>query len=452
MPTYFMYCRKSSEAEDRQILSIDSQVSELKRYAARRGLKVTAILTEAKSAKAPGARPVFNSMMERLYKGEVDGILCWKLDRLARNPVDGGSIIWAMKQHGVTVVTPFQMYGQSEDNVVWMYLEFGMAQKYVDDLSRNVKRGLRSKAEMGWFPSLPPLGYVNRQGADGRKVIEKDSERFEAIRKCWDLMLTGNHTPAEIRSIATTVFGLKTTHGPIGRTTLYNLLSNPFYHGSYEYPKGSGTWHIGRHIPMVTKEEFDAVQRLLSRSKQMPQSRHVFAFTGLIRCGGCGGAVTAEEKHQVICPECRLKFAHRCRTLCPKCRFPVSEMPKARFLRYAYYHCARSVNPECKERAIEQGALEKQVVHHLRTIKLPDLHRFWTNRCVGRLDGNHKDEGVLDVIGDRLLTNGPEVQRQVAAAVFREMTLKGKVLSVLPQVPFSFEDNSPRESQTSTPA
>jgi len=132
-----MYCRKSSEAEDRQILSIESQVTELKREAARRGFKIAAILTEAKPAKAPGARPVFNSMMERLYRGEADGILCWKLDRLARNPVDGGSIIWAMKQHGVRVVTPPQTYSPLEDNVVWMYLEFGMAQKYVDDLSEN---------------------------------------------------------------------------------------------------------------------------------------------------------------------------------------------------------------------------------------------------------------------------------------------------------------------------
>ena len=75
MPTYFVYCRKSSEAEDRQILSIDSQISELKRHAARKGISIGAISTEAKSAKAPG-RPVFNSMMERLYRGEADGVLC----------------------------------------------------------------------------------------------------------------------------------------------------------------------------------------------------------------------------------------------------------------------------------------------------------------------------------------------------------------------------------------
>jgi hypothetical protein len=109
MPTYFMYCRKSSEAEDRQILSIDCQVTELKRYATHRCFKIAAVLIEAKSAKAPGARPVINSVMQQLYRSEADGILCRKLDRLARNPVDGGFIVWAMKQHGLTVATPFQI-------------------------------------------------------------------------------------------------------------------------------------------------------------------------------------------------------------------------------------------------------------------------------------------------------------------------------------------------------
>jgi hypothetical protein len=74
------------------------------------------------------------------------------LDRLARNPVDGGSIIWAIKQHGIKVMTPAQSYAREDDNIILMYIEFGMAQKYVDDLSANVKRGLHAKAEMGWLP------------------------------------------------------------------------------------------------------------------------------------------------------------------------------------------------------------------------------------------------------------------------------------------------------------
>lgn len=105
MLKYFVYCRKSTEAEDRQILSIDSQINELKRHAAKKGLNIVAVLTEAKSAKALG-RPVFNSMMERLYRGEADGILCWKLDRLARNPVDGGATVSMNIQKAATTGIP----------------------------------------------------------------------------------------------------------------------------------------------------------------------------------------------------------------------------------------------------------------------------------------------------------------------------------------------------------
>jgi len=100
MKNFFLYARKSSEAEDRQILSIDSQITELKKLADKLGVKIIDIFRESQSAKDPG-RPKFNEMMTRLYEGEAGGILCWKLDRLARNPVDGGSVIWTIKKNSI---------------------------------------------------------------------------------------------------------------------------------------------------------------------------------------------------------------------------------------------------------------------------------------------------------------------------------------------------------------
>lgn len=149
MSGYFICCRKSSEAEDRQVLSIESQIRELTQLETKLNLLVAEIMTESKSAKEHG-RLIFNQMMQRLYRGEAAGIICGKLDRSARNPVDGGSIIWAIKQHAIRVLPPSQTFSQAEDNVVWMYLEFGMGQKCVEDLSRNVKRKLKTKAEIGW--------------------------------------------------------------------------------------------------------------------------------------------------------------------------------------------------------------------------------------------------------------------------------------------------------------
>jgi DNA invertase Pin-like site-specific DNA recombinase len=92
---YFLYVRKSSESEDRQVASIDSQIKELTEVAKKEKLKIIDVLTESQSAKAPG-RNQFNDMVQRISKGEAQGILCWKLDRLARNPIDGGSINWML--------------------------------------------------------------------------------------------------------------------------------------------------------------------------------------------------------------------------------------------------------------------------------------------------------------------------------------------------------------------
>ena len=323
---YFIYCRKSSEAEDRQVLSIESQTRELKELAAKLNLPVVEVLMESKSAKDPG-RPVFNAMMQRLYRGEAAGIICWKLDRLARNPVDGGSIIWAIKQHGIRVMTPAQTYAREDDNIILMYIEFGMAQKYVDDLSKNVRRGLKTKTENGWYPGIAPLGYLNNtEKLTGQNTLIKDPDRFPLLRRMWDLMLTGLYTPPRILDIANKDWSFRTRltkklgGKPLCRSAIYQMFTKPFYYGWFEYPKGSGLQYRGKHEPMITEAEYDRVQVLLGRKgNPRPQIHKQFSFTGIIRCGECARMVTAEEKHQMMCGTCRFKFAYRGREACPRC-------------------------------------------------------------------------------------------------------------------------------------
>src|SRR3989344_5380929 len=180
---YILYARKSTESEDKQVASIDSQIDELKRIATRDSLHIAAILSESKSAKALG-RPVFEEMVKRIVKSEATGILCWKLDRLARNFIDGGKIIEMLQQSAIQHIQTYERSYYPNDNVLLMSVEFGMANQYSRDLAVNVARGMRRKVEMGWYPVRPALGYLNsKTKGKGNNDIMSDPDRFHLVRK-----------------------------------------------------------------------------------------------------------------------------------------------------------------------------------------------------------------------------------------------------------------------------
>ncbi len=335
---YFLYARKSSESEDRQVQSIEDQVNRLKQLATDLNLDIKKTYTESKSAKKPNNRPIFDEMIQRIENKEADGILCWQINRLSRNPIDSGKLSWLLQQGTLKSIQTIDRQYLPDDNVLLFNVESGMANQYILDLRKNVKRGTESKLQKGWKPNLAPLGYLNDKA---EKTIIKDPERFNLIRKMWDLMLTGNYTPPKILDIANDEWGFRTRKfkkiggKELSRSGIYKIFTNIFYAGIIDY---YNTQYQGKHEPMITLEEYDRVQMLLGRKGKPRPQKHQFAFTGFIRCGECGCLHTAEIKKKLIKNTGKIKT-------------------------YTYYHCTRKKKDiKCSQKKfIKEDDLELQV-------------------------------------------------------------------------------------------
>lgn len=372
---YFLYARKSTEGEDRQVTSIEDQVSEMQKFAQGLGIEVVDIISESKSAKATG-REQFNSMLERIKNGEAQGILCWKLNRLARNPWDGAEIIGNLQQG---VIQHIQTYGRDykpSDNVIMMYVEFGMSNQYVNDLSVDVKRGMRKKAQRGWYPAMQlPLGYIHiseSKRKENGKEIDIDSNTFSTVKKLWKLMLTGLYSIADIKREGD-AFGLKSRKGNLySQGSYYKMFSNEFYCGYFTWKNEDNvkTRHLGKHTPMVTELEYRKVQKFLQRDLPRPQKhKYFFPYKGLISCGECGGYVTCEHKLQVICTDCKYKFSIKTKQECPKCNKHIDTMENPSVIDKTYYHCTKN-RGKCSQGAITDVQVETFVGNYLKEISI----------------------------------------------------------------------------------
>ncbi len=285
---FFIYTRKSTDTEDRQVRSISDQLAELKELALKENIDVVDVFIEKQTAKVPG-RPVFNEMMLRLEAGEASGILAWHPDRLARNSVDGGKIIYLVDTEIITDLKfPTFWFDPTPQGKFMLSIAFSQSKYYIDNLSENIKRGRRNKLKDGLWPHMAPLGYVNEKG----KGLIHDHVLAPLIRKVFETYATGNFTLRQIRE-KFNILGLKGKKS-LSVSNYQNILKNPIYIGLLRY---DGEMHEGKHEPIVSKKLFDSVAEVMSRkSKPKGKGLKEYLYRGFFHCGECGCFITTETQ------------------------------------------------------------------------------------------------------------------------------------------------------------
>ena len=344
---YIGYCRKSTDEKDKQILSIDQQIAELKEFATKQNIEISEILVEAKTAKVPG-RPVFNSIVKKLEEGEIDGIASWNPDRLARNSIDGGRIIYLLDTGKLKDLKfPSFWFENSPQGKFVLNMAFGQSKYYVDNLSENVARGMRHKVRLGIWPVQAPLGYLNDKGT---KTIKVDPKISKIVKKAFEMFKSGNHS---FTSISEFLYGhgIKTRVGnKVSPDVVKRMLTKKFYIGLLEY---KGELHKGVHKPIIDKSLFDKVQSQINRFEKPRHTKgHNFSFVGMARCGECGGAITGEEHSKIL----------------------KSTDEK---IKYVYYRCTKKYG-KCNQKYVPEQDLAGQIKNIASDIAIPtSWYKTW---------------------------------------------------------------------------
>jgi DNA invertase Pin-like site-specific DNA recombinase len=342
---YFIYARKSTDDEDRQVLSIEAQLKELREYAQRENLVVIKEVVEAKTAKKPG-RPLFNDVLFQIERGAAEGILAWHPDRLARNSIDGGRIIYLVDQKVIKDLRfPILRFDNNAQGKFMLSIVFGQSKYYIDALSENIRRGIRLKLSKGIWPQWAPIGYLNDRKT---RTIIIDEGKAHFIKRVFELYSTGNYSLEEIRNKINPLGMTGRKDKLLSISQYQTMLKNPLYYGVFRY---KGEVYEGTHQPIITKKLFDRCQEVMRRRGKPKKSVRYFVLRDLMmRCGECGRMITAETQKGFV-----------------------------------YYRCTKRLT-NCKQKYVREEELAAQITKFIQKVSLSDE---WTKRILEELERDH---------------------------------------------------------------
>ena len=345
---YCLYARKSTESEERQVLSIDSQIKEMLDLAANENINVVEIKRESHSAKDTGQRPIFNELIEDIKQNKFNSILTWAPDRISRNAGDLGKVVDLIDQGILKEIRTHSQKFTNNPNEKFLLMILGSQAKLENDnRSINVKRGLRTRCEMGLWVGPAPLGYLNQNRMDKKCQVIVDPLRAPAIKKMFEKVAYEKYSGRKLYHWLKHELNFYTRgNKPLTLSGIYRILDNPFYYGVFERPKGSGNWYQGKHKPLITQDLFEKAKAQLKRDNIQRESKE-FAFTKLITCGCCGSGISAEDKYK--------------------------KLKDGTTAHYVYYGCSRARDRFCKNKYIREEELIFELLKIMDKVDINEL-------------------------------------------------------------------------------
>jgi len=405
-----LFCRVSSKEQEDTGYSLPSQEKLLTEYCQTKGFEIGKIFSLSESAGGNKQRKMFLEMLEYLNKTKTKILIVEKTDRLTRNMRDAVAVNnWIENDddkqvHFVKENFVLSRNSKSNDKFIWG-IKVTTAQYYLDNLSEEVKKGQKEKIKQGWLPSTPPYGYKT-VGDKGHKIHVIDENMAPLVKKMFDLYATNDYSidrlVEEIKKM-----GLKSSKGnKVHKSRIHSLLTDPFYIGKITW---NGVEYEGKHEPLIDKEIFEKVGRIL-KSKSTPYyTKHEYLFRSLFKCSDCGGLITWEQHKGFI-----------------------------------YGHCNRRSNCNFKQWT-KQENVEEKLINELATFKIenPRLMK-WLGKALKETNQIESDKPCTRTKENTGNTNSTNTSNYVMVALYGDMPVwcKPEVVQALKDMEITMREKS----------
>lgn len=371
---FVLYARKSTEEDTKQVHSIEDQIKDCQEYAEAQGdINIVEIIREQKSAKYSHNRPEFTRMIQGIKNGDYDAIIAYAPDRLSRNMLEAGEIIDMLtptKERGSIRLKDLAFssatFGNDPGGRLSLAVMFSLATQYSEQLSERVAMGHRQNLKRGVSSGTPKWGYT-RDEFSGHYT---PSPIFDAIKKCWEMMLEGKSQADALRWLVKNRIRRQTKSGKLIKPTkqiLNSIFDDKIYYGVLEQGREQVNLLEKQpdFIPMITQEQFEQVQEMRS-GRYQTHIKHTD-----------GSSVELPLKGMVFCDVCGSKM------------YPGASKSRLPGKKFVYYTCQ---NKDCHRKP--KGIRAKDIFDDMyKTLKVMDIDSDATYAAYEKeLDENIKFE------------------------------------------------------------